>query len=286
MAEAARLLLLETSGRGGFVALAEGAALRGLRRLDEARRHARDLAPATAELLAAQGWKARDLHGVVVSRGPGSYTGLRVGIMSAKTLAYAVGCALVGGGHVRRRGRPGAGRSGAAWTCWPTPSRIRSMSSRSVARRRGWRSLNALAVRPFADWLADRAADAWVSGPGLHRWAARAAGRRAGGGCGVVGSAGGELAAAGVGAVHGGGARRPVWAGTAVPAGEFGGGATGAAGRCDGVSDGSGQRPARAKPWLPYGSGDRRSTPTACVHTSFSSTVPALVRSRPTQSWR
>ncbi len=28
-------------------------------------------------------------------------------------------------------------------------------------------------MRPFADWLADRAADAWVSGPGLHRWAAR-----------------------------------------------------------------------------------------------------------------
>ena len=95
MAEAPRLLFLETSGRGGFVALAEGAVLRGLRRLDEARRQARDLAPATAELLAAQGWKARDLHGVAVSRGPGSYTGLRVGVMSAKTLAYAVGFALI-----------------------------------------------------------------------------------------------------------------------------------------------------------------------------------------------
>src|SRR4051794_21602943 len=48
MAEAPRLLLLETSGRGGFVAAAEGPALRAVRRLDEARRHARDLAPATA----------------------------------------------------------------------------------------------------------------------------------------------------------------------------------------------------------------------------------------------
>ena len=36
----------------------------------------------------------------------------------------------------------------------------------------GWRPLNALAVRPFADWLAGRGADAWVSGPGLRRWAA------------------------------------------------------------------------------------------------------------------
>ena len=28
-------------------------------------------------------------------------------------------------------------------------------------------------MRPFADWLAGRAAEAWVSGPGLHRWGAR-----------------------------------------------------------------------------------------------------------------
>jgi tRNA threonylcarbamoyladenosine biosynthesis protein TsaB len=46
-------------------------------------------------LLAEQGWKARALDAVIVSRGPGSYTGLRVGLMSAKTLAYATGCDLV-----------------------------------------------------------------------------------------------------------------------------------------------------------------------------------------------
>src|SRR5207253_2080150 len=72
-----------------------GQEMRGLRVLDEARRHARDLAPAVAALLAEQGWRPRDLHGVVVSRGPGSYTGLRVAVMSAKTLAYVTGCALL-----------------------------------------------------------------------------------------------------------------------------------------------------------------------------------------------
>src|SRR5205807_5119629 len=90
-----RLLILETSGRVGQVALARGPIILRTRQLSETRRHARDLAPAVAELLAAEGFTPRDLQGIIVSRGPGSYTGLRVGVMSAKALAYAVGCSLV-----------------------------------------------------------------------------------------------------------------------------------------------------------------------------------------------
>ena len=41
------------------------------------------------------GWQPRDVQAVIVSRGPGSYTGLRVGIISAKTFAYATGCDLL-----------------------------------------------------------------------------------------------------------------------------------------------------------------------------------------------
>src|ERR1022692_4341354 len=90
-----RFLILETSHRIGTVALALGDTIVEERALDESRRHARDLAPAIQELLTRQGWRARALDGVIVSRGPGSYTGLRVGLMSAKTLAYATGCALL-----------------------------------------------------------------------------------------------------------------------------------------------------------------------------------------------
>jgi tRNA threonylcarbamoyladenosine biosynthesis protein TsaB len=90
-----RFLIVETSHRVGRVALALGAAIIAERPLDESRRHARDLAPAAQQLLTQQGWRARDLDAVIVGRGPGSYTGLRVGLMSAKTLAYATGCALL-----------------------------------------------------------------------------------------------------------------------------------------------------------------------------------------------
>jgi tRNA threonylcarbamoyladenosine biosynthesis protein TsaB len=91
-----RLLILDTSGRGGVVAVARGGRVVGEQRLDESRRQARDLVPATSRLLSAQGWRPRDLEGVVVGLGPGSYTGLRVGLIAARALAYATGCALVG----------------------------------------------------------------------------------------------------------------------------------------------------------------------------------------------
>ena len=91
-----RILLIETSGRIGRVGVAQAGSILAERLLDETRRHARDLAPAVAGLLKDQNWRAVDVNAVFVSLGPGSYTGLRVGIMSAKTLAFATGCAAVG----------------------------------------------------------------------------------------------------------------------------------------------------------------------------------------------
>jgi tRNA threonylcarbamoyladenosine biosynthesis protein TsaB len=166
---APRLLILETSGRAGQVAVALGGELRAARRLDEARRNARDLTPAVADLLREQGWRARDLAGVIVSRGPGSYTGLRVGIMSAKALAYATGCALLGVETF----------AAVALQCPPEVARVDVLADaqqdkvyvQPFARaREGWSAEAPLAIRPFADWLAGRSADAWVSGPGLVKW--------------------------------------------------------------------------------------------------------------------
>ena len=55
------LMLIETSGRVGLVGVAAGPALVAERRLDETRRHARDLAPTAAELLRRHG----SLEGVI-----------------------------------------------------------------------------------------------------------------------------------------------------------------------------------------------------------------------------
>jgi tRNA threonylcarbamoyladenosine biosynthesis protein TsaB len=90
------MLILETSGRIGQVALSSGDSVIAAERLAEARRRASDLALVVDRLLKAAGWKARDLSAVIVGLGPGSYTGLRVGLASAKALCYAAGCRFLG----------------------------------------------------------------------------------------------------------------------------------------------------------------------------------------------
>ena len=165
-----RLLILETSSHAGQVALGEGGKVVGVRRLDEARRHARDLAPAVRELLAAQGWGARAVQGVVVSRGPGSYTGLRVGIMSAKALAYATGCALLAVDTFAAIARQA-----------PTEARTLDVladaqQDKVYVQRFGrdaeggaFTPLTPLAILSVEDWLTGLGAGVWVSGPGLRK---------------------------------------------------------------------------------------------------------------------
>ena len=163
------LLILETSGRVASVALAEGGRLLGTRRLDEARRHARDLAPAVAGLLAGQGWRPRDVHAVLVGRGPGSYTGLRVGVMSAKAFAYATGCALLALDTFA------AIALQAPADCDRLDVLADAQQDRvyfqPFARAGGaWRPLEGLAIVPVAEWLARRGPNAWATGPGLKKW--------------------------------------------------------------------------------------------------------------------
>jgi tRNA threonylcarbamoyladenosine biosynthesis protein TsaB len=87
-------LILETSGRGARIGLARDRELRQRAELDAARRHAREMIPTVDAMLNAESLRPRDLTGVIVSRGPGSYTGLRVGLATAKALAYATACQL------------------------------------------------------------------------------------------------------------------------------------------------------------------------------------------------
>ncbi|WP_169976254.1 tRNA (adenosine(37)-N6)-threonylcarbamoyltransferase complex dimerization subunit type 1 TsaB [Tautonia rosea] len=58
-------------------------------------KHGRLLVPAIRDLLDRAGLRPHDLDAVAVAIGPGSFTGLRVGVTAAKTLAFAIGCPIV-----------------------------------------------------------------------------------------------------------------------------------------------------------------------------------------------
>lgn len=116
------LLALETSGRSGSIALAKSTeSLVGLREsfgsdwslpgrclkilterleilsldLDPTWGSAKTLAPTIQKLLAQDGLDPKDLHAIAVVQGPGSFTGLRVGIATAKVMAYALQIPIV-----------------------------------------------------------------------------------------------------------------------------------------------------------------------------------------------
>lgn len=91
-----RLLLLDTAGPEGVVAIAAEGAIVAERRLTETRRHAEQLAGAVDDVLTASGLGRRELEGIVAGRGPGSFVGVRVGLSAAKGLAFGLDVPLVG----------------------------------------------------------------------------------------------------------------------------------------------------------------------------------------------
>lgn len=164
-----RILLLETSARDGFVALGEGVQVVGERRLEDSRRQARDLAPFVQALLTERGLTPRDLTAVAVSIGPGSYTGLRVGIISAKVLSYATGCRLLGipTFHLLAAQAPPAARVDVLADA--QKDRVYHQSFH-VEAPESPQPLSDLTIRTWDHWRASCAPGVVVTGPGAEKF--------------------------------------------------------------------------------------------------------------------
>jgi tRNA threonylcarbamoyladenosine biosynthesis protein TsaB len=90
------ILCLETATTICSVALCDSAGIISLRESRENKSHASQLTVFIEELLKENNVRAKDLEAVAVSKGPGSYTGLRIGVSVAKGLAYAASLPLIG----------------------------------------------------------------------------------------------------------------------------------------------------------------------------------------------
>jgi tRNA threonylcarbamoyladenosine biosynthesis protein TsaB len=89
-----RLLLIHTAGAEGSVALTEGQEVVSAEALP-GRSSSERLVPAVRRLMELQDWSLRDLNAVVVVHGPGSFTGVRVGLSAAKGFSEAGGVPLI-----------------------------------------------------------------------------------------------------------------------------------------------------------------------------------------------
>src|ERR1700689_2652818 len=89
-----RALAIETSGRLGSVAIAEEGVVVAEDVFAHGLKHAAEMLPRIDAMVKAAGWRPADIREIYVSVGPGSFTGLRIGITLAKTLAFATGAKI------------------------------------------------------------------------------------------------------------------------------------------------------------------------------------------------
>lgn len=89
------LLALDTSASVG-AALHDGTTVLAMRSAHDPRRHAEVLMPFVTEVLADVGAVPRGVTAVAVGVGPGPFTGLRVGLVTARTLGLALGVPVHG----------------------------------------------------------------------------------------------------------------------------------------------------------------------------------------------
>jgi tRNA threonylcarbamoyladenosine biosynthesis protein TsaB len=90
------LLAFDTATPAVTVALHDGMRLLAEESVVDARRHGELLAASIRNVLAAAGARAADLTGIAVGVGPGPYTGLRAGLVTARVLGSALGVPVHG----------------------------------------------------------------------------------------------------------------------------------------------------------------------------------------------
>ncbi|MDY0165457.1 MAG: tRNA (adenosine(37)-N6)-threonylcarbamoyltransferase complex dimerization subunit type 1 TsaB [Thermoguttaceae bacterium] len=168
-----RILALETSEKVATVAVAEDSRLLATQPCDPAMRSAQSLVPGIQQLLHTAQWQPRQVDLVAVSIGPGSFTGLRVGVVAAKVFAYAVGAEVLG---VDTLEAIAAGAPPEAERFWTAVDAQRGQWVVREFRRSADEWPGPVGPAELVDaepWLAGLPEDTVITGPVLHKAAAQ-----------------------------------------------------------------------------------------------------------------
>lgn len=90
------LLALETAGPLASVALLRGGEVLGEMMIRDTRAHSETLLPLAEQVLSALHYMPGDIDAIAVDNGPGSFTGVRIGVCAANAMAAALGIPVVG----------------------------------------------------------------------------------------------------------------------------------------------------------------------------------------------
>jgi tRNA threonylcarbamoyladenosine biosynthesis protein TsaB len=164
------ILALETSSTAGSIAVAHGAQPIAQRALDPQQRSAKTIAPAIQAILRTVGWKITQIELVAAAIGPGSFTGLRVGVATAKTLAYALNARCVGANTlevIAAQADVGSPRLSVAMDAQRGQVFAASFEPLMAAEPPAWRMTGGPAVLDHAEWRRSLVRGTAVSGPAL-----------------------------------------------------------------------------------------------------------------------
>jgi tRNA threonylcarbamoyladenosine biosynthesis protein TsaB len=168
-----RTIALETTEVSGSLAAFDNHELLAEIALDPDGRSAQTLAPGLVRLWQTVGWRPTAVELVAVAVGPGSFTGLRVGVTTAKLLAYAAGAEVLGVDTLEVI----ANRA---------PAEVMAVSAAVDAQREQVvvgefrRAASGVLIPTGPEellgvdtWLDRVAAGTWITGPALRKWAQR-----------------------------------------------------------------------------------------------------------------
>ena len=169
-----RILALETSETAGTVAALDDDKLLKQLDLSSATRSAQSLAPALESLWRDVAWRPADVQLVAVTTGPGSFTGLRVGVTTAKVLAYSVQAAILGVDTLETIAEQSPSQVQRVWAV--VDAQRGQIMAREFARDAGgiFRPVAAASLVDIDAWFASLPAGAAVSGPILRKLQAQA----------------------------------------------------------------------------------------------------------------
>ena len=91
-----KVLAFDTSSKALSLAILEDKQVLAETMINIKKNHSITLMPAIDFLMSSLDWTPKDLDRIVVAEGPGSYTGLRIAVATAKTLAHTLNIELVG----------------------------------------------------------------------------------------------------------------------------------------------------------------------------------------------